>query len=538
MPYKNQVIRNTYQRQYAARKRKEAKESKQTSAGKPPKGNPGDVVADWAESTLKVPTGPLRGQPFRISPWQRDFLRDALGPGVRESGLSVARKNGKSGLIAALALAYLVGPLNATLWRGIVVSLTGILAGELRDAIELTASASGLSGITVKKYPPPGTIEGLNQASLSILASDRATGHAVGADLAILDEAGLLQENNRDLWNAVLSSTSGRDGRMLSISIQGDGPMFSELKARLDSPSVAFHLYAAPDDCSLDDESAWEVANPGLADGIKSRGYMVDMAQRAIAIPSDAASFRAYDLNQPRNPSTEMICQVHEWQACERDLEELPPRSGDCVVGFDLGGSASLTALAAFWPETGRLEAWAACGDNPPLVERSRADGLGEAYCRMQERGELTVWPGRVTPVAQFLGMCAERLSDSRVVLAGADRYRQAEAEDALTLAGVQWEVEWRGQGASATADGSHDVRAFQRLVLGGRLAVVESWLLRAAISESVIRRDGAGNPAIDKRRERGRIDALSAAVIAAGLGEIISNQPPAMASYIGMVNP
>ena len=148
-------------------------------------------------------------------------------------------------------------------------------------------------------------------------------------------------------------------------------------------------------------------------------------------------------------------------------------------------------------------------------MERSRADGLGDAYCRMQERGELTVWPGRVTPVAQFLGMCAERLADSRVVLAG--------AEDALTLAGVQWEVEWRGQGASATADGSHDVRAFQRLVLGGRLAVVESWLLRAAISESVIRRDGAGNPAIDKRRERGRIDALSAAVIAAGLGEIIS---------------
>ena len=146
--------------------------------------------------------------------------------------------------------------------------LTGILAGELRDAIELTANASGLSGITVKKYPPPGTIEGLNQASLSILASDRATGHAVGADLAILDEAGLLQENNRDLWNAVLSSTSGRDGRMLSISIQGDGPMFSELKARLDSPSVAFHLYAAPDDCSVDDESAWKRPTLGWRMGL------------------------------------------------------------------------------------------------------------------------------------------------------------------------------------------------------------------------------------------------------------------------------
>ena len=44
--------------------------------------------------------------------------------------ISVARKNGKSGLIAALALAYLVGPLNATLWRGIVVSLDGPLGGR------------------------------------------------------------------------------------------------------------------------------------------------------------------------------------------------------------------------------------------------------------------------------------------------------------------------------------------------------------------------------------------------------------------------
>ena len=86
-------------------------------------------------------------------------------------------------MIAALLLAYLAGPLNATLWRGIVVSL----AGELRDAIELTATASGIEGLKFKKHPPPGTIEGLDGAVLSILASDRATGHAVGADLAVLD---------------------------------------------------------------------------------------------------------------------------------------------------------------------------------------------------------------------------------------------------------------------------------------------------------------------------------------------------------------
>ena len=99
---------------------------------------------DWIEQTLTVPDGPLRGQPFALGDWQKRFIRQAaLAPGILEAGLSVPRKNGKSGLVAALVLAYLVGPLNSPQWRGIVASLTGILAGELRRAIELTAAASG-----------------------------------------------------------------------------------------------------------------------------------------------------------------------------------------------------------------------------------------------------------------------------------------------------------------------------------------------------------------------------------------------------------
>ena len=534
MPYKDRQRHNAKQREYRAKRKAARQPAPPLLAG--PDANAGQVVADWAEDVLKVPTGPLRGQPFRIASWQRDFLSAALGPGIREAGLSVARKNGKSGLIAALLLAYLAGPLNAPLWRGIVVSLTGALAGELRDAIEQTAEVSGLSPLlTVKRSPPPGSIEGLSGARLTILASDKATGHALGADLAVIDEAELIQESQRDLWAAVLSSVSGRDGRLLCISIQGDGPMFREQAERAADPSVVWHSYAAPDDCALDDEDAWAAANPGLAGGIKSLAYMQDASRKAIAIPADAASFRAYDLNQPRNPSTETVCSAADWRACERSADDLPQRSGPAVVGFDIGGSASLTALAAFWPDTGRLEAWAACGDTPPLLERSRADGLGDVYCRMQDRGELRTYSGRVTPAADFLADCAERLRGVKVVAAGADRYRRAEVEDALNAAGLRWPMQWRGQGASATADGSHDIRALQRLILGQRLAVEESLLLRSAVNESVIRRDAAGNPALDKRRVNGRIDALSAAVIAAGLGEIEAGRPKRR-GYLGAV--
>ena len=520
-------------RKYRARRK--AAKSPPLPVRAPVDADAGAVVAEWAESTLTVPTGPLRGKPYRLDGWQREWLSKALAPGVREAGLSVARKNGKSGLVAALLLCYLVGPLNAPNFRAVVVSLTGLLAAELRQAIQQTADISRLSDrLVIKQSPPPGSIAGQDGALLSILASDKATGHAVGADLAIIDEAGLIPESRRELWAAVLSSTSGRDGRLLCVSIRGHGPMFSELAERAGSPGVVWTEYAAPEGCALDDEKAWKVANPGLASGIKSRSYMVDASRRAIAVPADASLFRGLDLNQPLNPSKESICQPGDWTACETDA--LPPRSGPCVVGFDMGGSSSMTALAAYWPTTGRLECWGAFPGTPDLLERGRADSVGGLYEQMERRGELRTYPGRVTPVADFLRDSGDRLVGETVIAAGADRYRRAEAETALEDAGIDWPMEWRGQGAAAGADGSHDVRAFQRLVMSGRLKVAKSLLMRSAVGASELRYDSAGNPALDKRKTKSRIDALSATVIAAGLGELYQSTPARNPTpYIGL---
>ncbi len=470
----------------------------------------------WAEAKLKVPSGPLQGEPFLIDDWQQHFLREAHT--ARESGLSVARKNGKSGLIAAYVLGHLVGPLNRPDWRGVVISLTGELAKELRLAISLTAEASGFE-IIDRQTPQPGRVEGDRGAAVKFLASDRATGHAIGSDLAIIDEAGLLEETHRELWNAVLSSTSGRNGRLLCISIQGMGPMFKEMRDRAQR-GVCWHEYAAPLTAAIDQPQTWHAANPGLRRGIKSMEYMRDMAQRALDSPADQPSFRAYDLNQPQDPSRESLCSLTDWMACVH--KEPAPRRGPCVIGFDLGGASSMTALCAFWPATGRAEAWGAFPSTPNLIDRGARDGVGGLYQRMADRGELKVYPGRVTPVGEFLLDCADQLKNQEVSAAGCDRYRAAEAAQALQQAAISWPMVYRGQGASAGADGSHDVRAFQRYVLRADWSMAESLLFESAVRESSIRRDPAGNPALERSRSRGRIDVLQAGVIAAGLGELL----------------
>ena len=478
-----------------------------------------DVVRRWARETLRVPAGPLTGQPFNIDDWQYEFLVDALADGIREAGLSVARKNGKSGLIAALFLCYLVGPLNVPNWRGIVVSLTGELAKELRNACQEIAEASDLDGVRIIRSPTPGGIEGKNGARLRILAADRSSGHAIGADLVVIDEAGLLDEAKRDLWNACLSSVSGRDGQLLCISVQGFGPMFRELRGRRGHRAVAWHEYSCEPDVDLTDAEQWHKANPGLATGIKSLSYMQDMAERAAATPADARAFRTLDLNSPGSPSQDVIVDVGDWRQCVDD--DVPPREGPCYVGIDLGGARSFTGAAAYWPETHRLEVWASVGGNPTLEQRGQFDGVGGLYVTQHDRGELTVYEGyRETPVQPFLIDVAQRLDGVTIRGIAADRYKQAGVEDSLEQAALRpwlrW-LEWRGQGYR---DGSEDVVTFQKAVYGHRIAIGRNLLLETAIMESMLAYDEAGNAKLDKRRHRGRIDALSAAVLAVSMGE------------------
>lgn len=492
---------------------------------------PATAALDWIEQNLVVPAGPLRGKPFKLGGWQRSFITDAMAPGIREAALCVARKNGKTALVSAIVLAHLAGPWSRPDWRGIVASLNADLALELRHAVTLTAAMSGLR-IDLQKSPRPGAVHGPSGAMCQFLAADKGTGHAKGADLAIIDEAGLLDERARAMWNAMLSSTSGRDGRLLAISILGDGPMMAELRDRAGEETVCWHGYTTEPRDDPCDPGVWRRANPGLDDGIKSESYMRDMAARALANPADMAQFRAYDLNAPGSPTRELIVSMEQYEPAR---QAPAPRTARCVVGIDLGGSASMTAAAAYWADTGRLEVKAALPGIPDLDARQAADGVGNRYERMKEAGELDVYAGvRTTPVRLFLTAFLKGLADVEIVAIAADRYRQSEAEDVFAAVGLLRPARiWRGMG---WVDASEDVRAFQRSVIDQKLRVGESLLLESAIVESALAIDAAGNQKLDKQRHRGRIDALSAAVLAVSEGERLLQRPRRRPRYLGVI--
>ena len=489
-----------------------------------PPSDPIAALCSWSRDELKVPPGhPLEGQNLEIPDYGVSFLRDCLDPGINEALICMARKNAKSAIIADLLLGFLVGPLRFAGFRAGVVSLNLAKAGELHKQMFDIYSASGLSGLQFLAWPRL-TVKSESGGMVEILPADRSSGMSSSFDLSIVDELGLLGERERPLINSMRSAVSAKGGKFIALTVYGDGPFVPEILKRDGDPGLAIHLYQAPEDCALDDEKAWAAANPGLSCGIKRRSYMESESRRVSVTVSDESSFRALDLNQPISPTSEMIFSLSDWLRCVVPIRDnLPPRTGRVFIGFDLGGSSSLTALAALF-ENGRVEVWAACPSIPDLAERSRVDGAN--YALMEMRGELRTYAGRVTPVGEFLKDCSSRLKGCKVIGAGADRYRKAEALQALDDSNLRWPMVWRGMGASAKADGSHDVRALQKRVLSRSLFVVESLILTSAIKNSVIRRDAAGNPALSQGKKRGRIDPLSALVIASGLSELDAVKP------------
>ena len=190
------------------------------------------------------------------------------------------------------------------------------------------------------------------------------------------------------------------------------------------------------------------------------------------------------------------------------------------IWGCDLGTSAAMSAIAAFWPETGRLESVAAFPHDPPLSERGLRDGVGGLYQQCSERGELIQTGQRAVALPGLLREALDRFGrPARIV---ADRWREAELRDALDAAGVPLAaLEIRGQGFK---DGAEDVRGFRRAVLEGKVTPARTLLLRYAVGEARVTTDPAGNSKLAKsseggRRARARDDAAAAAILAVAAG-------------------
>ena len=470
-------------------------------------------------STLTITEGQGAGEPMTVLPWQTDFLQGAFAPDVQSAALSIARGNGKTTLLAAIAHAALCGPLARP--RGQVIFVASSFAQARIGFSHLLAFLQDAPTRQFRITDNPQNAEVTNRengAKVRCIASDPRRAHGLAPSLIIADEPAQWPPSTSDRMEAALATSMGKipGSRMVSIGTRPAEPghWFSQL---LDGEADYVQVHAAPDTADPQDPATWAAANPSLPHMPYLEKAIAREAELAILDPGSMAAFRALRLNQgTHDTARQSLLDAGVWENAEGEA----PADGPVVWGVDLGTTAAMSAVAAYWPQTGRLDALAAFPEEPNIAERARRDSVGPLYQSMADRGELITAGDCAVNVADLLREALARFG--RPVAVAADRWREGELREALTLAGVpRASLVSRGQGYK---DGGEDVRLFRRAILEGLVTPTKSLLLRAALAEATTITDPAGNAKLAKgteggRRFRARDDAAAAAIIAVAEG-------------------
>lgn len=495
----------------------------------------GESEADTAVrflQTLRIPQGENAGNPLTLAPFQEQFVRGSLADGITTAVLSIGRGNAKTALSAGIALGGLVGAWDRQPRREILIAARTRDQGQVaynfaRDYCEYLPME--MRRRFIFRRAPRLEIEYEGDGGghvLRVIAADGKSALGSAPTMCLLDERGhWAMDKGDELEAALLSGLGKRNGRALIISTSApdDTHPFSKW---IDDPLPGSYVqeHRPPPGLPADDLPSLIVANPGSSFGIGTRMDRLEaMAKQAIARGGSSLNgFRLYNRNERVSGETrDLLVTMDEWLACE--AADPPPREGPVVIGIDLGGSASMTAAAFYWPETARLECLGTFPASPSLLDRGIVDAVGDRYVQMQDREELTVLGDKTVPVAPWLSQVVAHVEGQSIAAITMDRYKQSELLEALGRAGIRAPLVWRGQGFR---DGGEDCERFRRAVFDGKVITRPSLLLRSALADAVCLRDPSNNLKLAKARSNGRIDAAAASVLAVAEGARIAGRP------------
>lgn len=489
----------------------------------------GERVIAFIERYCLVPEGNLLGKPVRLLEFQRRFILAVYDnpAGTSRAYLSIARKNGKTGLIACLLLAHIVGPEAYPNGRIVSGARSRKQAAEVFNyASKMVMMSTELSKLA-RVIPSSKTIIGLAKNVEYFASSAEAkSAHGGSPVLAILDEVGQIKGPTDDFVEAIETSQGAYEGKamLFAISTQAatDNDLFSRWiddAATSKDPRIVSHVYTAPPDCDLGDRDGWAAANPALG-VFRSIKDVEDFSNLASRIPSKEASFRWLFLNQRIDASAPFVAPA-VWKACAADVVEsfegLP-----VFGGLDLSEVSDLTSLVLMAPKDGiwhvKSTFWLP-GDS--LREKAKADRV--PYDVWHAAGHLATTPGPTVDyefVAHYLREQFDALDIRKIAF---DRWNWRHLKPWLSAAGFTDEqlegddavFEPFGQGYASMSPALRDLES---MLLNKKLAHGGHPVLTNCMMNATVKPDPSGNRKLDKQKSRGRIDGAIALAMAAAM--------------------
>lgn len=470
--------------------------------------------------------GDLAGKPFMLEDWQKEFISTLYGTlnddGTRQyrtAYVQIPRKNGKSNLSAALALAELFvgGEKGAEIYccassRDQAKIVFDVCKQMIKNSAVLSRSCQVYQNSIVLKN---------SNSFLKAVAAEAGLLHGANASMVVYDE--LHTAKNRELWDVMATSMGARkQPLMMTITTAGmfdPNSICYELYAYgkkvrdniVDDETFLPLIYEAAADDDIHDPEVWKKANPNYEVSI-TKQYFVKMAKEAKTLPSSEIAFRQLHLNQWVSSLSGWITDA-EWMASsgeDVDIELLKGRQ--CYAGLDLAQVEDVCAFVMIFPfEDGSMKVLPYFFVSESAVERRR-NATGGSYDAFVSRGELIVTDGNSTDydvIRNKIIECAEAFDITSIAY---DRWNSNALINQLSDAGIMTDP--FGQGfISMTAP----IKNAEVLIKQKKLHHGGNAMLRWMISNVVVKKDDAENVKFSKSKAGDKIDGVVALIMALG---------------------
>ncbi|MGX9990838.1 terminase large subunit [Rhizobium sp. Z1P35] len=482
---------------------------------------------------MPVTQGKLAGTKMILRPWQVEqfldpiFTEDDDGKRrVRTAALSMGRKNGKTGISAALACCFLVGPEAEE--RGEIYFCAMDKAQAAKAWAECKAMLEGHAELSqrvniIRFSKEIEVLEGAGKGSvLKALSADADSKLGLSPSFVLCDEIGYWPK--RDLFDAMDSALGARDEPLIvAISTQAkdDTHFFSEMidyglkihAGEVEDASFHLTMFAAGTTDDPWDPATWAKANPALGDFL-SLEQVERQAMQAQRIPSKEADFRNKVLNQ-RIDGTVRFIAAREWNDCnlgpidDKDLE-----GRECFGALDLSAARDLTCFLLVFPEDGGRYTVLPRFFLPEfdIDGKSDTDRVPYNVWARQADARLTLLPGKVIDpalVAEYIADDAARFDIKEIAF---DRWRIEDLKRELEKLSVDLPLVPFGQGYK---DMSPAVDVLEVTVAQQKLNHAGNPLMRMCAANAVVTVDPAGARKLDKSKASGRIDGIVALAMA-----------------------
>jgi len=485
-------------------------------------------IQDFFEKILTHTKGKYYLKPFVLADWQlNDIVKPLFGQVVwsndneqwvrqhKVAWIELARKNGKSEILAGIALYLLIADSEP----GAEIYSCAKDRDQARKVFDVAAQMvkqSPLLSERLKIYNHNKRITDESRGSFyEIISADGAGNLGHNPHGVIFDE--VLTQPNDELWNTMRTAMGTRtQPLMIAATTAGNDPSgfcaaehsyCEKIQDNKDlDPSRFVYLRNTPKDADWQDEANWYFANPALGDFLNIESLREEAREAKLA-PSKQNSFRQFRLNQWVQQSFRWL-DLNEWDNSGKGFRG--SYSNTCWAGLDLASSKDIAALALCFPEKDeffRFE-WRFWLPESQLADIDRRTG-----------GKASVWVRE-----GFLKLTEGNVIDYEVIL-----YEIMEIKDKYDLRQLAYD-KW-GMTQLAQDLMRHDIdlveipqnhttisppsKEFERLILKKKLVHNDNPVMRWMVDNVVVRTDAGGNIKPDKQHSGDKIDGIVAAVMA-----------------------